>query len=200
LPGASPHRCLCRRDLHRTSQGFATSGFTPNFILEPADLRNPASFDSLFAAHRFGTVSIWRPRGAGCQRGRQPVLQQCGRNYSREFSRFHALAQTAMHYGVDRFVYCGSGLEYESGDLPVDESAPLSAPIYTGRRKQPAGFCWIIFAGSKAAADHGPAVHGVRPAESERKLIPYVINGGCVASRFSSAQAPKSAITSMSVT
>ena len=143
-------------------------------------MRNPASFDSLFAAHRFGTVFHLAAQGvqaasAADSQSSNNAVETTAANSLGSM----ALAQTAMHYGVDRFVYCGSGLEYESGDLPVDESAPLSAPNLYGASKA-AG--WLLLDYLRRV--EGLPLTTVRPftvfgpAESERKLIPYVINRG----------------------
>jgi UDP-glucose 4-epimerase len=159
---------------HRASR---VQNLPPNFLLESADLRNPASVESLFASHRFGTVFHLAAQGvqaesAADNQAANSAIEIAGANAAGSM----ALAQIALRYGVDRFVYCGSGLEYESGDLPVDESAPLAAPNLYGASKA-AG--WLLL--DYLCRVEGLPLTTVRPftvfgpAESEGKLIPYVI-------------------------
>jgi dTDP-glucose 4,6-dehydratase len=153
-------------------------GLPANFLIETADLRDPGSFESLFATYRFGTV--FHLAAQGVQAASAAEGARAG-DYALEIASSNALgsmalAQAALRHGVKTFVYCGSGLEYESGDLPVDESAPLSAPNLYGASKA-AG--WLLL--DYLCRVEGLPLTTVRPftvfgpAESDRKLIPYVI-------------------------
>ncbi len=142
----------------------------PNFILECADLRSPASFESLFAAHRFGTVFHLAAQGVEAGAGTENEIASVNALGSM------ALGQLALGYGVERFIHCGSGLEYEPRAVPVDESAPLCAPNLYGASKA-AGWLLLDYLrrveGLPLTTVRPFAVFG--PAESECKLIPYVI-------------------------
>lgn len=141
-----------------------------NFVLAFADIRDPGAMEALFAAHRFGTVFHLAAQGT-----------QAGEDNHGELASVNtlgslALGQIALRYGVDRFVHCGSGLEYAPSDSPLDESATLHAPNLYGASKA-AG--WLLLDYLRRV-ESLPLVT-VRPftvfgpGESESRLIPYVI-------------------------
>jgi len=141
-----------------------------NFVLASADLRNPASLESLFATYRFR--SVFHLAACGVQDGSASPADMVSVNAAGSLS----LAQIALRYDVARFVYCGSGLEYECLDAPVCESAALSAANLYGASKASG---WLLL--DYLRRIEGLPLTTVRPftvfgpAESECKLIPYAI-------------------------
>jgi nucleoside-diphosphate-sugar epimerase len=155
----APHRAHRLRDL------------PPNCVLAVADVRDPDALESLFAVHRFDTVFHLAACGVSAGTGNPSEVTAVNTLGSMN------VARTAMRFGVSRFVYCGSGLEYETLDIPVDESTALSSPNLYGASKA-AG--WLLL-------DYLRRVEGLPlttirpftvfgPAESETKLIPCVID------------------------
>jgi nucleoside-diphosphate-sugar epimerase len=145
-------------------------GMPPNFSLAVADVCNPSSLESLFATHRFGAVFHLAAQGV-CADGGDP-------NSVTAVNTLGSLtvARTALRYGVNRFIYCGSGLEYGASPDPVNESAPLSAPNLYGASKAAASLLldYLRRAEGLPLTTIRPfTVFG--PAETETKLIPYVI-------------------------
>ena len=141
-----------------------------NFILATADMGNPAALQSLFAAHRFGTV--FHLAACGVHEGTAGAADMLSVNAAGSLN----LAQIALRHRAGCFVYCGSGLEYESLDAPVCESAALSAPNLYGASKVTG---WLLLDYLRRV--EGLPLTTVRPftvfgpAESEHKLIPYAI-------------------------
>lgn len=142
----------------------------PNFTLAIADMNTPDSLECLFAAHRFGAV--FHLAAQGIHDGHASAMAMASVNAVGSM----ALAQIALRYKVGCFVYCGSGLEYESLDTPVCESAAVSAPNLYGASKATG---WLLLdylrrvEGLPLTTVRPFTVYG--PAESEHKLIPYAI-------------------------
>lgn len=144
----------------------------PNFILAVADLRNPASLEPLFAEYRFSAV--FHLAAQGVHDGGSTTTEMASANASGSM----ALGRLALRHGVDRFIHCGSGLEYEPANGPIGESAPLRASSLYGASKA-AGWllldCLQRVEGLPLTTVRPFAVFG--PGESERNLVPYVIAG-----------------------
>lgn len=142
----------------------------PNFTLAITDVCNPASLEHLFASHRFDTV--FHLAAHGVHAGIGSATQAAAVN---ALGSMH-VAQAALRHGVNRFIYCGSGLEYEPLEIPVDETASLCSPNLYGASKA-AG--WLLLDYLRRA--EGLALTTIRPFtvfgpdERESKLIPYVI-------------------------
>lgn len=142
----------------------------PNFILAPLDLRDAASVAMLFAAWRFNVVFHLAAEGVRAQAGNARAMTEVNTLGSFE------LARIALHYGVERFVYCGSAFEYKPQDNPLDERSVLESTNLYGASKA-AG--WLLMDYLRRIEElplttvRPFTVFG--PSESPSKLIPYVI-------------------------
>jgi nucleoside-diphosphate-sugar epimerase len=87
-----------------------------------------------------------------------------------------ALGRVALQYGVERFIYVGSGFEYRPQARVIDESTPLGGPNLYGASKA-AG--WLLLdalarlEGLPLVSFRPFSIYG--PGENPAKLVPYVI-------------------------
>lgn len=145
-------------------------GLPSSFALEIGDLRNADSMDALFSRHCIETV--YHLASAGVRQGQTHPDDLACINTTGTFR----LGRLAAAHGVKSFIHCGSALEYEWSDQPIDETVPLGAACAYGATKA-AG--WMLLdhlrrAESLPLVTVRPfAVFG--PGESPDKLIPYVI-------------------------
>ncbi len=86
-----------------------------------------------------------------------------------------SLARAALRHKVERFIYLGSGFEYQPRDTPIDEEAPLGSHNLYGASKA-AG--WLLM--DYLRREEGLPLTTLRPftvygpGESASKLVPYV--------------------------
>ena len=147
------------------------NGMPPNFVFALADIRDPETLEALFAAGKFEVVFHLAARGVV-----QSSLPDVGEMTSVNALGSITVARAAIRHRVTRFVYCGSGLEYEPRNTPVDESVPLGGPNSYGASKATG---WLLLDYLRQAA--GLPLVTVRPftvfgpGESDLRLIPYGI-------------------------
>jgi UDP-glucose 4-epimerase len=135
-----------------------------------ADLRDTRAIEALFTTTPFRTV--FHLAAHGVRQESDGGIAAVEVNTLATFS----LARCALKNGAARFIYCGSGFEYLPQSTPVAETAPLGSCTLYGASKA-AG--WLLL--DYLARMEGLPLLTVRPvsvfgpAESDTKLVPYVI-------------------------
>lgn len=135
-----------------------------------ADLRDPQALAALFAATPFRTV--FHLAAHGVQQENDGGLSTVEVNTLGAFS----LARAALSVPVERFIYCGSALEYRPQSEPISESAPLGSQTLYGASKA-AGWLlldYLVRMESLPLITVRPFT-AFGPGEADTKLIPYVI-------------------------
>jgi len=149
---------------------FHRAGLQEDKRLFRVDLRDTTAVKSLFRQFNFEAVFHLAASGvtAGVEKFEDLVeVNALGTA---------ALGRIALEYGVDRFIYVGSGFEYRPQAQPIDESVPLAAANLYGASKA-AG--WMLL-DSLHRLEGLPLItfrpfSAYGPGENPAKLVPYVI-------------------------
>lgn len=139
-------------------------------VLARVDLLDREAVEALFHAHRFRWVVHCAAHGVRAEwgSGNEVVDMNVGATVT--------LATLAAQAEVERFVYIGSGFEYEPRACPIAEDAPLRPVNLYGAAKA-AG--WVVL--DCLQRIHGLPLVTVRPfsvygpGEHPRKFVPHVI-------------------------
>ncbi|MDQ2900200.1 MAG: NAD-dependent epimerase/dehydratase family protein [Acidobacteriota bacterium] len=137
---------------------------------DPVTCAALSNLEPLFESHRFTHVYHLAAAGVRAESERAQPCVSCNTLGTFE------LARMAVRFGVERFVFVGSGFEYRPQATPTDESAPLQASNLYGASKA-AGWMLLDYLrreeGLPLVTVRPFAVYG--PGEHPSKLIPYVL-------------------------
>lgn len=137
---------------------------------EPVDLRDPSSRQGLFDSARI--VGVYHLATEGVHSSIQRESDMLSVNVVATVE----LARLALAAEVDHFVHVGSGFEFESRDLPIDESAPVTPSNFYGATKGAAALILnelATEAGLPLIIFRPFSVYG--PGETTSRFVPYVI-------------------------
>ena len=157
LPQQGPHR-LC--------------DIADAVTLETLDLRDSAQLQSLFERHAFKAVYHLAAGGVRVE------AESYGDMMDVNVLATVRLARLAREHGTGRFVYMGSGFEYEPIDSPANESVPVTPVNFYGATKAAANLMLDELSrmeGLPLTVFRPFSVYG--PSESPTRFIPYVIAG-----------------------
>ena len=138
--------------------------------IEPLDLQDDTALNALFRKHKF--ASVFHLAAAGVRAGSGGIADVLAVNTLATIK----LAKLVQDQGVDRFVFVGSGFEYEPQDHPLDENAVVRPVNFYGATKAAAS----VVLDELWRMEQLPliivrpfSVYG--PSENPGRFIPYVI-------------------------
>ena len=141
-----------------------------NVTIEPLDLQDDSAMKALFLKHEF--ASVFHLAASGVQAGSGGVTQVLAVNTLATVQ----MATLTQDQGVERFIFVGSGFEYEPQVHPLDENAIVRPVNFYGATKAAAS----IVLDELWRMEQLPlvivrpfSVYG--PSENPRRFIPYVI-------------------------